>query len=124
MDNRTNKAASISAAGVAAGIVLTYIARNARARMHKPVAQTLTALVPRERALAFIESQECMLEAAGSKRALAAVNDVELSDAPEGRGTEIRLTMRSTGKYDVKDVLRRVKALLEAGEVPTGDRFA
>jgi hypothetical protein len=32
--------------------------------------------------------------------------------------------MRGLGKYQVKDVLRRVKALLEAGEIPTGRRYA
>ncbi len=119
-----NKAASFSAVGVAAGIVLTYVARSARARMRKPLKQSLTALVSRERALSFIKSQECMIEALGSKRMLAAVQDLELSDAPEGRGTEISLTMRGAGKYEIKDVLRRAKALLEAGEVPTGERYA
>jgi hypothetical protein len=49
---------------------------------------------------------------------------MEVRDAPGGRGTEIYLTMRGLGKYAIKDVLRRAKALLEAGEIPTGRRYA
>lgn len=42
--------------------------------------------------------------------------------APAGRGTELHIAMRGE-KYEVKDVVRKLKALLEAGEIPTGARY-
>lgn len=65
-----------------------------------------------------------MLEALGSKRRFGLVDRLEVRDAPAGRGTEVRLSMRGLGKYQIKEVLRRAKALLEAGEIPTGRRYA
>jgi hypothetical protein len=55
---------------------------------------------------------------------LGAIERLEIREAPDGRGTEMYLTMRGHGKYAIKDVLRRAKALLEAGEIPTGRRYA
>jgi hypothetical protein len=55
---------------------------------------------------------------------LGAIERMEVRDAPGGRGTEMYLTMRGLGKYTIKDVLRRAKALLETGEIPTGRRYA
>ena len=92
--------------------------------MRKPVTQAMTVLAPRDRVVSFIESRDRMIEALGSKRMLGTIHGLELCDAPDGRGTEIYLTMRGVGKYGVKDVLRRAKALLETGEIPTGRRFA
>lgn len=121
---KRNTAVSLFAAGAAAGLTLTYVTRNARARMRKPVTQAMTVLAPRDRVMSFIESRDRMIEALGSKRMLGTIHGLELCDAPDGRGTEIYLTMRGVGKYGVKDVLRRAKALLETGEIPTGRRFA
>jgi len=47
---------------------------------------------------------------------------LELIPAPGDRGTELHVTMRQE-KYTVKDVVRRIKAYLETGEVPTGKRY-
>lgn len=47
---------------------------------------------------------------------------LELIPAPGDRGTELHVTMRQE-KYTVKDVVRRIKAHLETGEVPTGKRY-
>lgn len=41
--------------------------------------------------------------------------------APGGRGTELHIAMRGE-KYDVKDIVRRMKAILETGEYPVGER--
>ena len=45
-----------------------------------------------------------------------------LIPAPTNRGTELHIVMRGA-KYDVKDVVRKIKALVETGEIPTGERF-
>lgn len=92
--------------------------------MRKPVLQAMTIAVPRSRVEEFIESRERMLVALGSKRRLGMIDRLEVRDAPAGRGTEVHLAMRGLGKYDTKEVLRRAKALLEAGEIPTGRRYA
>ena len=84
----------------------------------------MTVLAPRDRVERFIESRDLIVEALGSKRMLAAIERLEICDAPDGRGTEMHLTMRGLGKFAIKDVLRRAKALLEAGEIPTGRRYA
>lgn len=122
--NRRNTAFSLFAAGAAAGLTLTYVTRSARARMRKPIAQAMTIATTRDRVESFVESRDQMLVALGHKRRLAMIDRLELHDAPDGRGTEMHLAMRGIGKYEIKDVLRRVKALLEAGEIPTGRRYA
>lgn len=84
----------------------------------------MTIAVSRDRVESFVESREQMLVALGSKRRVGMIDRLELRDAPAGRGTEMHLAMRGLGKYEIKDVLRRAKALLEAGEIPTGRRCA
>jgi hypothetical protein len=122
--NQRNSAFSLFAVGAAAGLTLTYLSRRTRARLRKPIAQAMTVAAPRERVEEFIEMRDRMLIALGSKRRLGLIERLELHDAPAGRGTEIHLAMRGIGKYEVKEVLRRAKALLEAGEIPTGRRCA
>lgn len=122
--NQRNTAFSLFAAGAAAGLTLTYMTRSTRARLRKPIAQALTMVVPRESVERFIESRDRMLIALGSKRRFNQIDRLEVHDAPGNRGTEIHLAMRGIGKYEIKEVLRRVKALLEAGEIPTGRRYA
>jgi len=46
---------------------------------------------------------------------------VALIPAPAGNGTELHLAMRSP-KQHAKEVVRRMKMLLEAGEIATGAR--
>ena len=122
--NQRNTSVSLFVVGAAAGLAATYLGRSARAHLRKPVTQAATVLVPRDRAEAFVESRERMVEALDSKRKLGLIDRLEIRDAPAGRGTEMYLTMRGVGKYGVKEVLRRVKALLEAGEISTGSRYA
>lgn len=119
-----NTSVTLLAAGAAAGLTFTYLARSARARMRRPVTQAMTVLVPRDRVERFVESRERMLEALGDKGKLAAIEHVEIRNAPGDRGTEIYLSMRGRGKYGVKEVLRRAKALMETGEIATGRRHA
>lgn len=122
--NQRNTKVSLFAAGAAAGLTLTYITRSARARLRKPIVQAMTMVTPRESAERFIESRDRMLIALGSKKRFGLIERLELHDAPGSRGTEVYLAMRGLGKYEIKDVLRRMKALLEAGEIPTGRRYA
>lgn len=122
--NQRNTAFSLFAAGAAAGLTLTYMTRTTRARLRKPIAQAMTMVVPRESVERFIESRESMLIALESKRRFNQIDRLEVHDAPGKRGTEIHLAMRGVGKYEIKEVLRRIKALLEAGEIPTGRRYA
>jgi hypothetical protein len=122
--NQRTSAFSLLAAGAAAGLSITYAARSARARLRKRIAQSQTIAVPRERVEAFIESRDRMLLALGYKRMLVSIDRLEVREAPAGRGTEVHLSMRGAGKYQVKEVLRRLKALLEAGEIPSGRRYA
>jgi hypothetical protein len=116
--------AFLFAAGTAAGLILTYLGRTLRARTQRRTAQAMTIAAPREQVEAFVESRERILGALGSKRRMGLIERLQVCEAPGGRGTEVRLSMRGLGKYQVKDVLRRVKALLEAGEIPTGRRYA
>lgn len=115
---------SLFAAGAAAGLALTYITRRTRARIRHPIVQAMTISASRAHVEAFIESRERMLLALGSKRRLGLIDRLEVRDAPADRGTEVHLSMRGLGKYEIKEVLRRAKALLEAGEIPTGRRYA
>ncbi len=46
---------------------------------------------------------------------------VALIAAPGNRGTELHVAMHGE-KYHVKDIVRRMKSLLETGEVATGAR--
>lgn len=122
--NQRNTAFSLFAAGAAAGLTLTYMTRRARAPLRKPITQAMTMVAPRESVERFIESRDRMLIALGSKRRFGQILRLEVRDAPGNRGTEVHLGMRGLGKYQIKEVLRRMKALLEAGEIPTGRRYA
>jgi hypothetical protein len=122
--NQRTTALSLLGAGAAAGLTITYATRFVRARLRKPIIQAQTVAVPRERVEAFVESRERMLLALGSKRMLGNIERLEVRDAPGGRGTELHLSMRGVAKYQIKEALRRMKALLEAGEIPTGRRCA
>lgn len=121
--NQRNTAFSLFAAGAAAGLTMTYLTRRSRARLRKPIVQAVTMVTPRESAERFLESRDQMLVALGSKRRLGMIDYLEVRDAPGGRGVEVHLGMRGIGKYQIKEVLRRMKALLEAGEIPTGRRY-
>lgn len=122
--NERNTSVSLLVAGAAAGLTLTYLGRTARARMRRPIMQAMTVVAPRDRVQEFLDAGDRFAEALGNRAKLKLVERLELRDAPDDRGTEMYLTMRGAGKYAVKDVLRRVKALIEAGEMPTGRRYA
>ena len=122
--NERKTVVSLFAAGAAAGLTLTYIARSARARLRKPITQAMTVIASREKVERFLETRDRVIEALGSKKLLGTIERLEVHDAPAGRGCELYLTMRGQGKYSVKDALRRIKQMLETGEIATGRRYA
>ena len=125
MDERNkNSAIRLFAAGAAASLTLTYLARARRAKLRRAITQAITVSAQRRAVEQFIESRDRMIEVLESKRRFDNIERLELRDAPGDRGTEIHLTMRGIGKYAIKDVLRRAKALIETGEVSTGRRYA
>jgi len=120
--------------GAAGAAVVTGIALRRRFGHKRAITQALTVRVSKEQALAFFRDPERVsyaVSAAGihlNDVGLDARDDmvtwngggVYLREAPGGRGTEIHLTLHSARKYPVKDAIRRAKALLETGEIPTG----
>jgi hypothetical protein len=42
--------------------------------------------------------------------------------APLERGTELHVSSHALGKHELKAGLRKLRAWIEAGEIPTGDR--
>jgi hypothetical protein len=100
------------------------LTRGARMRNAGSSTQGITILLPRERVEEFTSSREAMVRVAGSKHHALSIERLQVAGAPADRGTEVYLTMRGVGKYDVKEVLRRLKALLETGETPTGKMYA
>lgn len=122
--NERNTPVSLLVAGAAAGLTITYLGRTARARMRRPITQATTVVAPRERVQRFFDASDRFAEALDEKHNLRLIDRLELRDAPDGRGTELYLTMRGVGKYGVKEVLRRAKSLIETGEIATGRRYA
>jgi hypothetical protein len=47
---------------------------------------------------------------------------VSIKPAPGGRGSELHATSHALSKTDLKKALANERALLEAGEIPTGAR--
>ena len=123
MNDRRTMVLLFAATAVTAATVTVFL-RILRSRSLQPVRQIMTVSAPRPVVDRFVSERENLLQAAGSARALEAIERFQLRDAPGGRGTEFELYMRGRGKYAVKEVLRRAKALIEAGEIPTGDRAA
>jgi hypothetical protein len=119
------RAMLLFSAGLAGTLALTYGVRQIRTRTRKPITQSMTVVLPRERVDVFFASEQNVLLAAGSKKDLRLLERLELRDAPEGRGTEMYASSRfASNKYEIKNALRRAKALLETGEIPTGARYS
>ena len=135
----TYRNVAIAASGVLVAAVAANIVRNRPRGGHK-IAQTMTVTLDREstaEALAddemFAIAMECEEVTVKRDEAMfvyewgcAAHADrhwarLALIDAPDDRGTELHLVMNDR-KYNVKEVVRRLKYLLEAGEIPTGAR--
>jgi hypothetical protein len=72
-------------------------------------AATITVNASKERVEAALEGS------AGQLRA-------SLPDAPDARGIEIHASSDRLDQKELKALLRRVRATVEAGEVPTGAR--
>jgi hypothetical protein len=137
----TYRNVAIAASGVLVAAVAANIVRS-RQRDHRKIAQTMTVLLDRQtvaEALAddavFRQAIDCDIVNIRRDEAMhiyewtcAAHGDshgarLALINAPGDRGTELHLVMNDR-KYNVKEVIRRLKYLLETGEIPTGARTA
>ncbi len=139
------KPAYRNAALAASGIIVAAIAANAvrnRPRTHRKIAQTLTVLLDQDAVVEALSDGTYIARAADCDSVdvrhdeqmhvyewgCASHGDqhaarLALIKAPSDRGTELHLVMNDR-KYNVKEVVRRLKYLLEAGEIPTGARTA
>lgn len=138
--NRTYRQVAIAAGGVLLAAVASNALRRSVTHRSSNIAQTMTVTLSSDEVLAALEDPNLLL------RALDCTHDIDRStsedrrivrwsderhaersgrlalvNAPGDRGTELHLFMRGE-KYEVKDVLRRLKAQLETGEIPTGRR--
>jgi hypothetical protein len=131
----TYRNAAIAAGGAVAVAVASQLLRR-RLQRHAAVAQTLTVVLERS-AVRNRLTNDATIQRAAQCELIAVDRDEDASviawrceahpgegarlalvDAPGGRGTELHLTMRAE-KYAVKEIVRRLKSLLETGEIPT-----
>lgn len=111
---------ALLAGGFVGALGATYAIRSLIAARRAPVQSAMTIALPRERVEAFLNDDEDVERAAGSRDRVALLERLEVVEAPGGRGTEIHASSRrAKHKYELKNVLRRMKALLETGETPT-----
>jgi hypothetical protein len=136
------KQVAIAAGGIVVAAMAARLLRNAAAQRPKYVAQAMTVTLARASVIRALEDSEILTRALGCDHALSvsASSDgrvygwtddlhpersgrLALIAAPGQRGTELHIAMRAR-KCDVKDVVRKLKALLEAGEISTGATYA
>jgi len=107
-------AVAAGGASVAAAAILLL---RTRARMAKPVPRDERT---RWRVVTIGCTQEQLATCPAPLAALGAEVDIELRDAPGGRGTELRARLRAGGTLtpaDLRIALRQSKQLVEAGEI-------
>ena len=139
--NKTYRNVAIAAGGILVAAVAGSMLKR-RAGDHGLIAQVMTVMLSPDQTYARLGREPALLN-----RALKVDGDVviDFSDdmrvmewsvpsdpsldgrlaliaAPGDRGTELHIAMRGE-KYDVKDVVRRLKAILETGEYPIGERY-
>ena len=136
----TYRNVAIAASGVLVAAIATNIVRN-RQRGGRKIAQTMTVTLDRPTTAEMLAGDEIFRLAAECSEVNVKRDEamfiyewgcpghgdrhwarLALIDAPGGRGTELHLVMTDR-KYSVKEVVRRLKYMLEAGEIPTGARI-
>lgn len=106
---------ALFAGGLIGALGVTYAARVALQSRRTPLRTVLTVTLPRERVEVFL----------GEYRDLRSIERLAVVDAPGGRGTEIYATSRrAKHTSELKAALRRIKSLLETGEVATNRMVA
>lgn len=83
-------------------------------------ATTITIRGTRDAVRAAMENAALLVQAFGDN----ARDELRFSlvDAPGGRGVEVHASSPSLGRKAMKEGLRNYRSLLEAGEIPTGER--
>jgi hypothetical protein len=137
--NGTYRNIAIAAGGVLAVAVAAQVLRSKGSRRQTTLAQTMTVRMHRDEAMRRLDD-DTIITAVGCD-GITIVRDFDdgrlvewacadhpdesgrlaLIAAPGGRGTELHVAMHGE-KYRVKDVVRRMKMLLETGELATGGR--
>lgn len=136
----TYRQVALAASGIVVAAVAAQLVRTASARRTKYVAQAMTVTLSRPSVMQALDNARLLQQALQCDHPLAITASVDgrvvgwvddehpersgrlaLIVAPYDRGTELHLAMRAR-KPLVKDVVRRLKALLETGEIPTGER--
>ena len=137
--NSTYRNVVIAAGGALAVTVAIQTVRSRANGRDRVVAQTMTVVLDRERVMNNLTDE--MLQAAVGCDEIHITRDatdnrliewhcalhpaeggrLALIAAPGGRGTELHVAMHGE-KYEVKDVVRKLKMLLETGEIATGVR--
>lgn len=132
----------LAASGIVVAAAAAQLVRTVSARRTKYVAQAMTVTLSRPSVMQALDDPQLLQQALACDHPLVMTASVDgrvvgwvddehpersgrlaLIAAPYDRGTELHLAMRAR-KPLVKDVVRRLKALLETGEIPTGERSA
>ena len=135
----TYRNVALAASGVLVAAVAANIVRS-RPKNHRKMAQTMTVALDRATIAELLQDDELFKIAADCENVTVRRDEImsiyewtcaahgtdhmarlALINAPGGRGTELHLVMNER-KYGVKEVVRRMKSMLEAGEIPTGAR--
>lgn len=138
----TYRQVAFAASGIVVAAVAANMLRTAAARRTRYVAQAMTVTLSRHSVIAALEDPSLLQRAldcdhpleispSSDGRVVGWIDDehpersgrLALISAPSDRGTEIHIAMRAH-KHVVKNVVRRLKSMLEAGEIPTGARTA
>ena len=136
----TYRNAAIAAGGALAVAVAAGLLRARTNGRRAAVAQTMTVLLKRDDVLDRLdddlihtavgcETLAIVWDGGGERRGIEWSCDdhateagrIALIAAPDDRGTELHLTMHGE-KYHVKEIVRKMKMLLETGEIATGAR--
>jgi hypothetical protein len=130
---------AIAAGGALAAAVAARLIRSYASGKRPMVAQTMTVVLDRETAIDRL-SDRVIQTAVGCADLTIERDSIDnrliewtcaphptesgrlaLIAAPGNRGTELHVAMHGE-KYHIKDIVRRMKMLLEAGEIATGVR--
>ena len=137
--NPTYRNVAIAAGGALAVAVAARILQSRHHAARAMTAQTMTVLLEREQVIERLDDRTIqtavgcedlrIVRDASDSRLIEWTCETHASEdarlaliaAPHHRGTELHIAMRGK-KYHAKELVRRLKMLLEAGELATGAR--
>lgn len=138
----TYRQVALAASGIVVAAVAANMLRSAAARRGRYIAQAMSVTLSRQSVIAALQDPALLQRALDCDHPIAIAPSADgrvvgwtdddhpdrsgrlaLIVAPNDRGTELHIAMRAR-KHEVKNVVRRLKSLLEAGEISTGMRSA